>query len=333
MKKSLIFALCCGAPLSHAVAETSENFWYTGVDIGQGYYANGGNEASYDSTRNRLSGGLHLGYQFNGYFSTELAYQYLGKAYANYNNGQISAEFQQGVMSARLGYPVTDNLYPYLKVGGAGWMGDVKGLNNVDTDGFSPVFGAGLSYALTDNLALRAEYQFTQSLGDSAAGFSDHHLATIGVSWRFGFSPKPEPIIQEKLVEVIIEKPVEVKTYIVSGVDSDTIFAHNSSQLVSTKPLEKTLAFLAQYPTSVITITGHSDSTGPEKYNQWMSERRAHSVANYFITEGVNKARINVLGKGESEPVADNSTEMGRAMNRRVEMVVQPFEIKSPTII
>ncbi|GIU51561.1 outer membrane protein A [Shewanella sairae] len=337
MKKLLFFALCCGVPISHAVADGSDSFWYTGVDIGQGYYANGGNDAAYDAARHRLAGGLHLGYQFNQYFSTEIAYQYLGKAKASYNQGAISGDIQQGVVSARLGYPVTQSLYPYLTMGGAGWVSNVEGLNNVDNEGFSPVFGAGLSYALTDNLALRAEYQFTQSLGDTAAGFTDHHLATVGVSWRFGFTPKPTPIIQEKIVEVIVEKeiakPIETQTFIVSGTDAAALFAHNASQLISTKPLEKTLAFLVQYPDSIITITGHTDNTGSEKYNQWMSERRAQSVADFFVAKGINKDRINVFGKGELSPVADNKTEQGRAMNRRVEMVVQPFEIKSPAVI
>ena len=53
----LCFIVSC-APLSHAVAETSESFWYSGIDLGQGYYANGGNAESYDSTRNRFAGAL-----------------------------------------------------------------------------------------------------------------------------------------------------------------------------------------------------------------------------------------------------------------------------------
>lgn len=325
MKYALpICFILSSAPLL-SVAATSDSFWYSGIDIGQGYYANNGNSNAYDSTRHRLAGGLHLGYQFNPYFSTELAYQYLGSAYANYNDGQIGAEFQQGVLSARLGYPITQNLYPYFKVGGAGWFGKTTGLNPVNTDGFSPVFGAGISYAITDNLALRAEYQFTQSLGDIATGYSDHDLVTLGVSWRFGHSNKPMPIIQEKIVEVIMP-PVIKETFIVSGYEADTLFAHNSSELVSTKVLQKTLQFLQQYPQTTITITGYTDSTGSEKYNLWMSERRANAVADYLIQQGIDAARINAVGAGESHPIADNATETGRAMNRRVEMTVQSFE-------
>ena len=212
-------------------------------------------------------------------------------------------------------------------------MDEVKGLNNVDSDGFSPVFGAGLSYALTDNLALRTEYQFTQSLGVAASGFTNHHLITMGVSWRFGFAPKPMPIIQEKIVEVIVVKEVEKQTFVISDVDSETLFAHDSSSLVNTQPLEEVLAFLVKHPSSAMTITGHTDSTGSNKYNQGLSERRATSVADYFMAKGIDKVRINVSGKGEEEPIADNSTEMGRAMNRRVEIIAQPFDIKSPQTI
>jgi outer membrane protein OmpA-like peptidoglycan-associated protein len=66
-------------------------------------------------------------------------------------------------------------------------------------------------------------------------------------------------------------------------------------------------------------IVGHTDSTGAEAYNQTLSERRAQAVADYFATEGeVPRETMRVSGKGESEPIADNDTEVGRSQNRRV---------------
>lgn len=66
-------------------------------------------------------------------------------------------------------------------------------------------------------------------------------------------------------------------------------------------------------------VIGHTDSTGPEAYNQKLSERRAQAVADYFATEGqVPRETMRVSGKGEIEPIADNSTEAGRDQNRRV---------------
>ncbi len=67
-------------------------------------------------------------------------------------------------------------------------------------------------------------------------------------------------------------------------------------------------------------VIGHTDSTGPESYNQGLSERRAQSAANYLIDQGVSADRITTSGMGESQPVADNSTREGRAQNRRFEV-------------
>ena len=67
---------------SFVCAEEFAPHWYAGADFGQGYYSNGGNPNSEDSERHRLAGGVHLGHQFNRYLSTELAYQYMGKAQA-----------------------------------------------------------------------------------------------------------------------------------------------------------------------------------------------------------------------------------------------------------
>ena len=71
-----------------------------------------------------------------------------------------------------------------------------------------------------------------------------------------------------------------------------------------------------------ITVNGHTDSTGPEGYNQQLSERRAQSVANYLVNQGVDASKLSVVGHGESQPIASNATSQGRAENRRVELDV-----------
>lgn len=70
--------------------------------------------------------------------------------------------------------------------------------------------------------------------------------------------------------------------------------------------------------TEVVTVIGHTDSVGPEDYNQLLSERRAQATANYLTSQGIDD--IRVVGRGESQPIADNSTRAGRAKNRRVEV-------------
>jgi len=71
-----------------------------------------------------------------------------------------------------------------------------------------------------------------------------------------------------------------------------------------------------------IDVIGHTDSTGPEDYNQGLSERRAQAVADYLIAEGIDANIIDVSGEGESNPIASNDTREGRAENRRVDVNV-----------
>ena len=67
-------------------------------------------------------------------------------------------------------------------------------------------------------------------------------------------------------------------------------------------------------------VSGHTDSTGPESYNQGLSERRAASVKNWLVKNGISTERLETIGYGESQPKYDNSTREGRKLNRRVEL-------------
>jgi outer membrane protein OmpA-like peptidoglycan-associated protein len=91
----------------------------------------------------------------------------------------------------------------------------------------------------------------------------------------------------------------------------------------SFKPsLTKVADVLKRYD-SQMTIVGHTDSTGSESYNQQLSERRARAVRDELVRLGVPSARLSAIGRGEFEPRADNGTEAGRQLNRRVEILVQ----------
>lgn len=81
---------------------------------------------------------------------------------------------------------------------------------------------------------------------------------------------------------------------------------------------------LQQYPQSTIQVIGHTDSDGEAAYNQTLSERRAYSVSNILADAGVPASRIQSFGRGESQPIASNLNESGKAQNRRVEIVILP---------
>lgn len=81
---------------------------------------------------------------------------------------------------------------------------------------------------------------------------------------------------------------------------------------------------MVEFDQTVVEVAGHTDSTGSDAYNQALSERRANSVAQYLQSQGVNYQRLITVGLGERMPVADNSTEAGRQVNRRVEITMVP---------
>jgi outer membrane protein OmpA-like peptidoglycan-associated protein len=109
---------------------------------------------------------------------------------------------------------------------------------------------------------------------------------------------------------------------------SDLMFDSNSATLKagSFDELARVGKVLNQYPQTTIQVAGHSDSTGSEDYNQKLSERRAQAAKNALVGEGVNPSRVSIIGYGEARPIADNSTEAGRAMNRRVTITIIPIQ-------
>jgi outer membrane protein OmpA-like peptidoglycan-associated protein len=83
--------------------------------------------------------------------------------------------------------------------------------------------------------------------------------------------------------------------------------------------LDKVIRLMKKYPSLLIQISAHTDDSGTLEHNLKLSERRANSVLNYFIQNGIPKERLKSVGFGTQKPIADNSTEEGKRQNRRVE--------------
>jgi outer membrane protein OmpA-like peptidoglycan-associated protein len=107
---------------------------------------------------------------------------------------------------------------------------------------------------------------------------------------------------------------------------SDLLFDVNSHAV---KPggydeLQRVAQVLNNYPQTNIQIAGHTDSSGSDTYNQELSQRRAASVKNLLASYGVAPTRMTTIGYGESKPIANNATESGRQINRRVAITITP---------
>jgi outer membrane protein OmpA-like peptidoglycan-associated protein len=113
----------------------------------------------------------------------------------------------------------------------------------------------------------------------------------------------------------------------------DVLFDFNKYTLKpeARERLAKISGIVLAYPDLKLDIEGHTDSIGSDDYNQTLSEKRAESVRGYLLSSGVVPDHVTATGLGKSNPVADNSTNEGRKLNRRVDMVVSGDVIGSST--
>ena len=113
---------------------------------------------------------------------------------------------------------------------------------------------------------------------------------------------------------------------------SDVLFDTGQATLKpgAKEKLAKVSGILLAYPTLHLTVEGHTDSVGGDDYNQKLSEKRADSVREYLVSNGIATANIEAHGYGKDRPVATNDTAAGRQQNRRVEMVVNGDVIGQP---
>ncbi len=133
-----------------------------------------------------------------------------------------------------------------------------------------------------------------------------------------------EPVVVEE--EVIIAPPPPVVVYEKTTMSTAALFDFDSDVLkeegkVALHELGDEIKAKGAKVVD-IDIIGHTDSTGPAEYNMGLSMRRAQSVADYIISEGIDASIIDVSGEGENNPIASNDTREGRAENRRVDVNV-----------
>ena len=104
---------------------------------------------------------------------------------------------------------------------------------------------------------------------------------------------------------------------------SDVLFDTAAATLKpgAASAIDRLAKYLEQNPESRVIIEGHTDSRGSEAYNEDLSQRRAQAVADELVTRGISSDRLEVIGRGEGFPVANNGTDAGRQQNRRVEIV------------
>ena len=136
------------------------------------------------------------------------------------------------------------------------------------------------------------------------------------VTSTVGSCPHWKGVGTEQQISKDLEKFGRSRVY---GINFDSDSDHIKDE--SKPTLDKIVALLKAKPDWKLTIEGHTDSTASAEYNQQLSERRAAAVSSYLVAAGIDGSKLSSAGYGASRPVATNDTALGRAQNRRVELV------------
>lgn len=153
---------------------------------------------------------------------------------------------------------------------------------------------------------------------------TDHDIEAVAT--YLSRVPAPAPVAVAVTAPVAVAAPVpeswkillEEKPVTIEGVNFVAGSAKLKSKIVKT--LDEVVGFVGQHPDAKLELIGYADSSGSAKLNQKLSSARAESVKKYLVKKGVAASRITAKGEGSANPIADNKTKEGRAMNRRVEI-------------
>ena len=355
MKKTAIALVVAGlAAASVAQAAPQENTFYAGVKVGQASFHDGIRDQAPGYHRNSFTYGVFGGYQIlnqdNLGLAVELGYDDFGRVRSRSDAQPLGKHTAHGAhLTLKGSYDVgslvgLNGLDFYGRAGVALVRSDIKitkaayaadPQENATFDGkrkqhnlhVSPVFAAGLEYAILPELAARLEYQWVNKVGrfNDEDGHRVNYSPWIGsinagISYRFGQGTAP----------VVAAPEVVSKTF---NLNSDVTFAFGKANL---KPqaqaaLDGIYGEIAQVNNAKVAVAGYTDRIGSDAGNLKLSQRRADTVANYFVAKGVSADAISATGYGKANPVTGATCDQvkGRkaliaclAPDRRVEIAV-----------
>ena len=285
-------------------------------------------ESNRDATDGNLFGGS-IGYYLTDDVSLNLSHGvYKSIRSKDTLPGEISREKIDGQLSSleavyHFGSPAANSLRPYVSAGFAHQNLDNTYTRGRDQSTFAMV-GAGAKYYFTEMFFAKAGVDMMHNLDTENTEWQ----AGLGLGMNFGGGSKPAPAPAPVAYEPApVAEPAPVQeTLEVVRVELDVKFDFDKANVKpeSQGDIKALADFMNQYPQTTTVVEGHTDSRGSDAYNQKLSERRANAVREVLVNQyGVDASRVSAVGYGESRPVADNASDAGRAINRRVEAEVE----------
>ncbi|MCK8072129.1 OmpA family protein [Vibrio sp. 1CM23M] len=312
---------------------------YVGAKVGMGWLDSACVD-NVDCEDDSVAGGIYGGYNFTDNIALELNADYLGDYDTSFNNNGTPKTYSDSIVAISLSpmyrLAIKQEFDIFFKAGPAYIMHD-------NEDDVVLALGIGAEKQLSDDWALRVEYQYFDDFDDKIIQNLNSNLVTVGLSYNFGtgnttaaaaeasaaaVTQAPSEPITEPETVVIEEEAAVVVTKAQTESFSQGTFATNSTELSEEgkTAVQPIVEVLQAHPQSTVNIVGHTDSTGAAEYNMMISKKRAAAVAAYIEEQGIEAERITASGEGEENPIASNATAEGRAQNRRVEATIPSFE-------
>ena len=238
---------------------------------------------------------------------------------AEYKQTQLNGNFY--VTSDLITKNYDSKIKPYVLLGAGHYKykgeGSIAGIEA--EEGTLGNVGFGAFWRVNDALSLRTEARGTYNIDEDFWNYTA--LAGLNVVLGGHLKPAAAPVVEVAPVEPtpVAPQPQELTEDL--NMELRVFFDTNKSDI---KPqykseIAKVAEKLAEYPNATARIEGHTDNTGPRKLNERLSLARANSVKSALVNEyNVNESRLTTQGFAWDQPIADNKTKEGRAMNRRV---------------
>ncbi len=217
-----------------------------------------------------------------------------------------------------------DQLRPYLIAGAGPLRSRFQGVNN---SVYQFHAGLGVMFPASDRMSFRLEGRYMKAGDGTPTPHNDWQvLAGLSIPF-FGERAAPTPPTPPPVVRQATPAPTPAPrpTPAPPPPSFDPVyFALDSAALDarSRATLDEAVRSMRDHPELVLEVGGYTCTLGTAEYNLTLSERRARAVADYLVGRGVDGSRLVIRGYGQARPIADNSNEAGRRMNRRTELVI-----------
>ncbi|AXY55885.1 OmpA family protein [Acinetobacter chinensis] len=328
MKMSRIaLAMLVAAPLAAANAGVT----VTPLMLGYTFQDTKHNNSAKDHLMNPSDGelqddlfvGAALGVELTPWLGFEAEYNQVkgdidyAAAGAEYKQTQINGNFY--ATSDLITKNYDSKIKPYVLLGAGHYKYEYDGVALKDDEGTLGNAGLGAFWRLNDALSLRTEARATYNIDEDFWNYT----ALAGLNVVLGGHLKPAaPVIEVAPVEPVAPvQPAPQELTEDLNMELRVFFDTNKSNIKDQyKPeIAKVAEKLVEYPNATARIEGHTDNTGPRALNERLSLARANSVKTSLVNEyNVDPARLTTQGFAWDQPIADNKTKEGRAMNRRV---------------